>query len=129
MYRREKTLVIIKPGVSYSNAIDIVNKIHKDNDIVFSCCYYLTKNMINELYSHIVHLECFPEILSYMTSSRSWILILEGENTIEKTRKIALQIRKDGKTDRHKNIIHASDCIDSAVKEVSLIEKWIYRYE
>lgn len=70
----------------------------------------------------------FPEIAAFMSSRPVLALILEGEDVIQGVRDLlgptdstiapAGTIRGDLGTDRMRNVVHASDSIESATAEI-----------
>ena len=88
----------------------------------------LDSSLLQEHYSHVAHLQFFPEIASFMSSRPVMALILEGDDVISGVRDLlgptdsttapAGTIRGDLGTDRMKNVVHASDSEDSAAAEI-----------
>ena len=84
--------------------------------------------LLKEHYSHVAHLPFFPEIAAFMSSRPVLALILEGEDVIQGVRDLlgptdstiapAGTIRGDLGTDRMRNVVHASDSIESATAEI-----------
>lgn len=88
----------------------------------------LTDDLLSDHYSHLVHLPFFPEIVDFMKSSPVVVMILQGDKIIDRVRellgptdsRIAEKgtIRGDFGTDKMRNILHASDSLESAQKEI-----------
>ena len=82
----------------------------------------------------------FNDLVSYITSSPSLAMVIEGDDAISLIRKIVGAtnpkdadlgtIRGDYAMDMGRNIIHASDAPDSAKREISLFfeDSEIYEY-
>lgn len=124
----EKTLAIIKPdGIKnidkiiemfYVNELQIVNyKLVK-----------LNKEILKEHYAHLIDKPFYKSLEEYMLSGYVAIIILEGQNAVNKLRDImgATDSKKADKntirgmygTDITYNAIHGSDSLESAKIEI-----------
>ena len=80
----------------------------------------------------------------YITSDIAYGMVVEGENAIARIRKLVQRDKEAGlqpgdirydipamlnqKTDMTKNVIHASDKIESAIKEIAIFESLQQKY-
>jgi len=144
----EKTLVMIKPdGIKKKLVGEVIKRIENENLIIVQIIIKkLTKEQISELYKD--SLNRFPqikkEVIKYMTEEPSILMIIEGENAIQKTRKIRGlsdpskspigSVRRDFAGDQNmeeltkkgkvtKNIMHASGTKEEADFEIKLLFK------
>jgi len=125
----EQTLAIIKPdGMKYSN--EIKNILEANNlTIEKSKITLLDEEILSEHYSHLVDKPFYPELRNFMMSGEVEIIVLSGENAVEKLRLLM------GPTDSTKapkdtirgmfgtnitfNAIHGSDSLENAQIEIN----------
>lgn len=126
----ERTLSIIKPDGVTRGVIGEVIKRLEDNKlkIVAMKMLKLTKKQAEGFYA--VHKErpFFHSLTDFMTSGPIVVMVLEGENIIEKYRELmgatnyeeAAEgtIRRDFATDIEKNVVHGSDAPETAAFEI-----------
>lgn len=126
----ERTLSIIKPdGVARSLIGEVITRFEINNlKIVAMKMIYMTKAQAQGFYA--VHKErpFFDSLTDFMSSGPVVVMVLEGENVIEKYRELmgatdykeAAEgtIRKDFATDIEKNVVHGSDSPESADFEI-----------
>ncbi len=126
----ERTLSIIKPdGVRRGLMGEVIKRFEKnDINIIAMKMVHLTQEDAEKFYA--VHKErpFFASLTEFMTSGPIVPMILEGENVIEKNRKLmgatnykeaeAGTIRADFATDIEKNIVHGSDAPETAAVEI-----------
>jgi nucleoside-diphosphate kinase len=131
----EQSLFIVKPdGVERKLVGQILSRFeNKGFKIVKLRMFTFTKEMAEEFYSDHKSKPFFGELVSFITSGRVVVAVIEGNNAITTTRLMIGStksfeaspgsIRGDfglGFTD---NIIHASDSKESFEKEVSVVFK------
>jgi nucleoside-diphosphate kinase len=131
----EQTLSIIKPDAVAKNVIgDILSRFEKEGlKIVAMKMIYLTKEKAEDFYAVHKGKPFFEELVTYMSSGPITVQVLEGENAIEKNRKImgatdpakadANTIRKDYGTSIGSNAVHGSDAKETAKAEISYFFK------
>lgn len=131
----EQTLSIIKPDAVAKNVIgDILSRFEKEGlKIVAMKMIYLTKEKAEGFYAVHKGKPFFEELVTYMSSGPITVQVLEGENAIEKNRKImgatdpakadANTIRKDYGTSIGSNAVHGSDAKETAKAEISYFFK------
>ena len=124
----EKTLAIIKPdGFKYKK--EIISKILSSDLIIKKIkITKLDENILKEHYSHLLDKQFYEALEDYMMSDIVIILLIEGEDAVNKLRSImgptdSKKANKDtirgmyGK-DLMYNVIHGSDTKDNASKEI-----------
>lgn len=126
----ERTLSIIKPDGVGRNLIGEVVKRLEENDlkIIAMKMIRMTKPQAEGFYA--VHRErpFFGSLTDFMTSGPVVVMVLEGDNVIERYRKLmgatnykeAAEgtIRKAFATDIERNVVHGSDSPESAAFEI-----------
>ena len=126
----ERTLSIIKPDGVGRNLIGEVIKRLEENDlnIIAMKMIWMTKPQARGFYA--VHKErpFFESLTDFMTSGPVVVMILQGDNVIERYRKLMGAtnfkeaeegtIRRDYATDIEKNVVHGSDSPESAAFEI-----------
>jgi len=126
----EKTLSIIKPdGVERKLIGEVIRRLEQ-NDLNIAAMKMLRMNKSEAQGFYAVHKErpFFDELTDFMCSGPVVVMVLTGENVIERYRKLmgatnhkeAAEgtIRKDFATDIQKNIVHGSDSPESAAFEI-----------
>ena len=65
----------------------------------------------------------------YITSGRAYGMVMEGENAIEVMRAIIKRLRQeippisdDPEVNMTKNVLHGSDCVESATNEIAIFD-------
>ncbi len=129
----EQSLFIIKPdAVSRGLIGEIISRFEKKGfKITKLKMYTFTKEKAEKLYSDHQSKPFFNELVSFITSERVVVAVIEGNNAIATTRIMigstksfeatSGSIRGDfglGLTD---NIVHASDSIERFEKEVKVV--------
>ena len=131
LIKMEKTLVIFKPDSIENRCVgDVVSRFEEAGFSIVACkLERLTSDVLEEHYAHIRKLEhVFPILVDFMRSRPVFLMILEGENVISRTRELlgptdpaeapSGTIRGDLGTDKTRNVVHASDSPESAAKEI-----------
>ncbi|MCX7694443.1 MAG: nucleoside-diphosphate kinase [Caloramator sp.] len=128
----EKTLVLIKPdGVERGLIGEIIKRYEmKGMKIKEIKSLIPTRELAEKHYEEHKGKEFFEELIKYLTSGMVVAMIIEGENAIKCVRNIngatkyqdALPgtIRGDFAYKDTYNLVHASDCKDSAEREIKL---------
>lgn len=124
----EETLAIIKPD-GVKNAIKIIERLY-ENDLKIKAYQVksLDKDVLRVHYAHLVDKPFYKDIENYMTSGEAIVMILEGENAVERLRTLMGPtnstlaekgtIRGDFGTDITRNAIHGSDSVENAKIEI-----------
>jgi len=126
-----KTFSIIKPDATKRNITGAINKIIEDNNlrIIAQKRIKLSKEKAEGFYSVHKDKPFFTDLIDYMTSGPVIIQVLEGENAIEKYRKVMGAtnpenaekdtIRKQFALNIQENSVHGSDSEESAITEIN----------
>jgi len=126
----EKTLVIIKPdGVNRALVGSVINRFERKGiKIVAMKMTHLSDKILEEHYAHLVSKPFFKGIKEFMKKAPSIVMVLEGRKVVDVARKLAGvtegtealpgTIRGDFSLSIQNTIIHASDSVDAAKKEI-----------
>ncbi|BAT71095.1 nucleoside-diphosphate kinase [Thermosulfidibacter takaii ABI70S6] len=127
----ERTLAIIKPDAVERNIIgEIIAEIEKNSlKIVAMKMIHLSKKQAEGFYYVHKDKPFFDSLTNYMSSGPIVVMVLEGENAIERWRKLMGAtnpenaeegtIRKRFGLNVEKNSVHGSDSPESAKYEIS----------
>lgn len=131
----ERTFTMMKPGVlSRRLAGEILARIEKKGfDIVGMKLMRIPRALAEKHYAEHKGKSFFGELVDYITSGPVVAMVLEGENAVKMLRILCGPtraeeaapgtIRGDFSMHTQLNIIHASDSIDSANREIALFFK------
>jgi len=126
----EKTLVLIKPDAIQRGLIgEIVSRFEKKGlKVVGAKMMGLDEAVLREHYAHLTDKPFFPGLAKFMQSTPIIALCIEGLQVVNAVRKItgitkardaeAGSIRGDFAMSVSCNVIHASDSLENAEKEV-----------
>ena len=129
----EQTLIIVKPDAVKRNlAEEILSRFEKKGfTISKQKMLNFTTEMAKQFYSVHSSKPFFDELVSFITSGKVVVAIIEGDNVINVTREIigktnpkeadAGTIRGDFGISITENSIHASDSSESFDKEVNVV--------
>ncbi len=129
----EKTVVLIKPdGVAKHVIGKVIDRFESAGLTVVSLkMVRLTQELLDTWYAHHKDKPFFPELSKQMMSTPVVAFILEGEGAVEKVFAIcgptdpaeapAGTIRKDFGVDKPHNVVHRSDSVEAAQKEIGLL--------
>ncbi len=127
----ERTLSIIKPDGVQKNLIGEVIKRFEGNGIKIIAMKMLHMNKKEAQGFYAVHQDkpFFDSLTDFMSSGPIVVMVLEGEDVIQKNRKLMGAtnykeaepgtIRADFATDIEKNVVHGSDSPENAAIEIS----------
>ncbi len=122
----QRTLSIIKPDAVKKNVIGKIVSILEENNIKIIAMKMVTLTRKQAEGFYYVHKEkpFFNSLIDFMTSGPVVLMILEGENVIEKYRNLMGAtnpenadegtIRKLYATDIEQNAVHGSDAVETA---------------
>jgi nucleoside-diphosphate kinase len=128
----EQTLVLIKPdGIERHLVGEIISRYERKNlKIRFCKLMRAEEDILERHYREHKGKDFYKDLVEYMQRGDILVLVLEGENAIEMVRKI------NGKTDpleaeigsirgdlaiiKEENLVHASDSLQSAKKEIEI---------
>lgn len=127
----ERTLSIIKPdGVSRGLIGEVIKRFEAAGiKIVAMKMLHLTKKQAEGFYAVHASKLFFNSLTDFMSSGPIVVMVLEGENVIQKNRELMGAtnykeakpgtIRADFATDIEKNVVHGSDAPETAAKEIA----------
>jgi len=127
----ERTLSIIKPdGVSRGLIGEVIKRFEKEGiKIVAMKMLHMSKKEAEGFYEVHKDKPFFDSLTTFMSSGPIVVMVLEGENVIQKNRDLMGAtnykeaapgtIRADFATDIEKNVVHGSDSPENAQKEIS----------
>ncbi|RPF58028.1 nucleoside-diphosphate kinase [Abyssicoccus albus] len=128
----EKTFVMIKPdGVQRRLIGEITSRFEKKGlNIVKAELLQATEDIAKEHYGEHSDKPFFGELVEFITSGPVFAMILSGENAVSVARTLIGEtnpassqpgtIRGDYGLTVGKNIIHGSDAVESAEREISI---------
>uniref|UniRef100_A0A7C3UJH2 Nucleoside diphosphate kinase n=1 Tax=Geoglobus ahangari TaxID=113653 RepID=A0A7C3UJH2_9EURY len=147
----EKTFVMIKPdGVQRGLIGEIISRIERKGlKIVAMKMLRISKELAKKHYAEHQGKSFFDSLISYITSGPVVAMVIEGKEAVKVVRSLVGKtnpieaspgtIRGDYAMDVGRNVIHASDSIESANREIALFfneneiieykkfdEEWIY---
>lgn len=134
---KQKTLALFKPDVIEQNlSLKLIELIYQHGFVILAMeTVRPSKELLSKHYNELVDKPFFPALLKYMTSQPITALILEKENAVDDWRKLMGatnpdnakpgtirgdygQKRQTGNT--LKNLVHGSDSIENAEREINL---------
>ena len=134
----EETLVLIKPdGVKRQICGEILTRYERKGLIIKAMKLLQTpKELAQEHYAEHKDKPFFGELVDFITSGPVLALVLAGKNAVTSVRTIngatnpvdatPGSIRGDYALTMDSNVVHASDSVDSAVREIHL---WFPEYK
>jgi len=126
----ERTLILLKPDALQRNLLgEIISRFEKKGlKIIALKMMRLNDEILKEHYSHHIDKPFFKKLVNFMESGPVIAMVLEGVEAIEAVRIIcgptlgrkadAGSIRGDYCMSQQQNIIHASDSLENAEKEI-----------
>ena len=127
----ERTLSIIKPDATRRNLTGTINKIIEDRGlrIIAQKRIQLSEDTAKKFYEVHNDKPFYNDLVEYMSSEPVIVQVLEGNNAINKYRKIMGStdpllaeegtIRKQVAISKQENSVHGSDSIENAKKEIN----------
>lgn len=128
----EQTFVMVKPdGVQRGIIGSIITRFEtKGYKLVAAKLEKLPEGRVNEQYREHLEKPFFPSLKQYIMGDPCFLMIWEGKNVVAVTRKIIGAtnpqeatpgtIRGDYAIDIGRNVIHASDSVESAQREIKI---------
>lgn len=128
----EKTLVLIKPDGVKRKLVGKIISFYEEKDLTILSLKTIKANndIIGQHYIEHKDKPFFNDLINYLTEDKIIAMIIQGENAIKLVRKI------NGATDpleadmgsirgmfgnqKQTNLVHASDTIDNAEREIKL---------
>ncbi len=147
----ERTFVMVKPdGVQRGLVGEIISRLERKGlKIVAIKMLKITEEMAKRHYEEHKSKQFFSSLVSYITSGPVVAMVVEGNNAVKVVRKLVGAtnpseaepgtIRGDFGLDVGRNVVHASDSLASAEREIGLfftpdeilsyereVDRWIY---
>jgi len=128
---QERTLILIKPdGVCKSLIGEVIKRIEQNGfKIVALKMIKPEKKKIEEFYEPHKGKPFFPGLVEFMLTAPCVVMVAEGKNVIRRVRELIGErvpgearkgsIRGDFGSDGRRNIVHGSDSLESAKREIS----------
>ncbi|HLE35489.1 MAG TPA: nucleoside-diphosphate kinase [Nitrososphaerales archaeon] len=129
----EQTLIILKPDSVKKNSVGEILRRFEEKGFVIKKLMMLTmdKNKAEQFYSVHSTKPFFSELVSFITSGPVVAAVIEGSDAVNKVRAIIgatrpneaapATVRRDFGTSVTQNVIHASDSVESFIKESKII--------
>ncbi|MCX8009176.1 MAG: nucleoside-diphosphate kinase [Patescibacteria group bacterium] len=130
---KEKTVVLIKPDGMKKHIIgEIIKRFESVGlSIAGLKLVQLTQDILDTWYAHHKDKPFFPELSAFMMSSPVVAMIVAGEDAIQKVFDLCGPtdpseaypgtIRRDFGESKGKNVVHRSDSLEAAEKEIGLL--------
>lgn len=127
----ERTYIMLKPDAYKRKLLGkLISRIEDKNFTITAMkMITLTKELLDEHYAHVSHLDIYPNLIDFMTSAPVVAMIVEGENVVVGMRNImgktkwyeaeAGTIRGDWANTTTENLIHGSDSPETAEIEIA----------
>lgn len=127
----EQSLVFIKPDGVKRGLVGRILSRFEDRGLVLKHLKLMTipGELSDRHYAEHVHKGFYPELKEYVTSGPVVVMVLEGENAVSAIRKTVGatnaaeaepgSVRGDFALTTAYNIIHASDSVESAKREIA----------
>ena len=127
----EKTLSIIKPDAVEKNLIgEILTRFEKKGlRIIAAKMVWLTDEQAKSFYAVHAQRPFFQELVTFITEGPVLVTVLEGDNAVALNRAImgatnpkdadVGTLRKDFAESIERNVVHGSDSLENAKKEIS----------
>ena len=139
----ERTLVLIKPDALQRGLVGRIITRFEEKGLKIAGIKFMTLSdeLLNEHYSHIADKPFFPGTRSFMLSTPVIAVCVEGLDSVETVRRLCGitkareaapgTIRGDWAMSVQANLVHASDSIETAYKEVARFfdESELFDYE
>ncbi len=129
----EKTVVLIKPDGMQKHVVgQIIDRFERSGLTLAGLkMVQLTQEILDTWYAHHKDKPFFPSLCQQMMSTPIVAIVLAGEDAIQKVFAIcgptdpaeaaAGTIRKDYGVDKPHNVVHRSDSVEAATKEIGLL--------
>jgi len=118
----EKTVVLIKPdGMEKHIVGEIITRFEKVGlSVIGLKMVQLTQSILDVWYSHHKDKPFFPDVCRHMMLTPVVAIILSGEGAIQKVFDICGPTDPAGES-KPKNVVHRSDSVEAAEKEIGLL--------
>ena len=128
----ERTLVLLKPDAVERRLVGRIIGIYEEKGLNITALKMLkpTKEIVEAHYEEHKDKPFFPALVAYLTRGKVCALIIEGENVVKTVRKVngatdpadaeAGSIRGQFALSKSENLVHASDSVESAEREIKI---------
>lgn len=128
----DRTFVMIKPdGIMRGMAGDVIARFERKGlKLVAAKLVRLSEAQVQNQYREHLHKPFFPSLKSYILSGPCLVMVWEGRNPVSVVRHLIGAtnpseaapgtIRGDLALDTGRNVIHASDSVESAAREIAI---------
>lgn len=128
----EKTFAMIKPDAVQRGLTGEILKRYEQKGLRIAGMKIMnvTEDLAKQHYAEHVNKPFFPGLLEYITSGPVVALVLEGKNAVAEVRKMngatnpleaaCGTIRGDFAQEVGRNVVHGSDSVESAAKEIAI---------
>lgn len=128
----QQTLILIKPNAVKRRLMgEIIRRIEEKNlQIVAMKMLWIDERLAAAMYEEHREKDFYPDLIQFITSSPSVAMVVKGPEAIKVMRKLMGAtnpfqarpgtIRGDFGLDLTKNIVHGSDSVESAQREIGL---------
>ena len=130
-----RTFSIIKPDATKRNITGVINKIIEESNLSIVAQKRIKLSVVQAEEFYFIHKEkpFFNDLIEYMTSGPVIVQVLEGENAVERYRKVMGAtnpdnaeegtIRKKHALNVQENSVHGSDSEENAMSEIKYFFK------
>jgi len=132
----QQTAVLVKPDALQRGLVgEIISRIEKKGlKIVGLKMVSFEGDLVANWYSHIKDKDFFPRVRTFMTSTPIVALVIEGYEAVDVVRRLCGEERRGWKAEQGSlrgdlsmsggfNIVHSSDSLESANREIPLLFK------
>ncbi|XP_005150820.2 nucleoside diphosphate kinase, mitochondrial [Melopsittacus undulatus] len=135
---QEKTLVLVKPDAVQRRLVGtVIQRFERRGfKLVAMKLLQADRGLLDKHYQELLQKPFYPSLLAYMTSGPVVAMVWEGYNVVRSTRAMvgdtdsavaaAGTIRGDLSMHISRNVVHASDSVETAQREISF---WFQRDE
>ena len=128
----ERTLVLIKPDGVERKLMGEIIKFYEEKDLNIIALRMLkaSRELAEKHYEEHKGRPYFGTLINYITEDKICAMVLEGDDIIEIVRKIngdkdplkvdMGSIRGKFACNKTRNLVHASDCIENAKREINI---------
>lgn len=128
----EKTLVLIKPDGVKRNLVGEIISFYERKNLKISALKMVRADEEIAKNHYVEHMgrNYFDDLIKYITEDKIVAMIIEGENAVKIVRKIngatdpleadAGSIRGKYALGKQRNLVHASDSIENALREINI---------
>lgn len=129
---RERTLIAVKPdGVQRRLIGRIIQRFEQRGfKLVGLKMLQVSEDLLSQHYCQLTKKPFYPDLLDYMTSGPVVAMVWEGQNVVQSSRMMvgntnpaqaqAGTVRGDFSLDVSRNVVHASDSVEGAQREIQL---------